>query len=132
MIGKHDVRLDIADDIELTVIADKEEVRVFKHARFFCRLDYLKEPSFGIDNALCDLLGKESGLVAVAVDVAGVEHEKVGLMLFYDIADAAHDELVGRGMRADLHIFKIRCAALVIKLLARARAQESRLFGVVG
>ena len=132
VVGKYDIGLDVADDLKLTVVADKEEVCLFKHSRFLGSVDYLIEPALGVAHSATHLFGEQTCAVTIAVNVAGVKHEQVGLVLSYDVADASDKELVGRGMGTYLYVLKIRGAALVVKLLGGSGAQKRRLFGVVG
>ena len=92
--GKKKVRLDGALYIELTVVADKDEIGVFKLA------DRLKSLAEVADGAVNDV---ERGLepvaehavgMATAVDIAVVDEGHLGLELADDVAAALYKEVV--------------------------------------
>ena len=114
------------------MVGDEEEVGLLKGACLLGRLDDLEEPTLGVLNAGGYLLGEKTRAVTVAVNVAGVEKEEVGLVLFDHIAGYTNEKLIGVGMSSDLYLFDMGSDALAIKLGSCSRAEKSFLLGILG
>ena len=130
--GEHNVRLHVADDIDLTVVGYEEEVRLFKGPGFTCRVDKVVEPSLGVLHALCDVFIEYAVFVAVVVDVAGVEHKQVRLIHTENVAAYVYEELIGLRVAADLEAVDMLIDDLVPEFLRCSASAECLVLCVIG
>ena len=78
---KQGVDGDHAGDVDLAMVADDEDIGIILDARVLDGLEQLAQPQIHLMQGMGDLGGEDAGLMAIGVDVGGMDHQQAGLEL---------------------------------------------------
>ena len=80
-LGQQGVDGDHAGDVDLAMVADDEDIGIILDARVLDGLEQLAQPQIHLMQGMGDLGGEDAGLMAIGVDVGGMDHQQSGLEL---------------------------------------------------
>ena len=123
---KH-VRANHPLDIDLAVVTDDEKIRIFAGSRILGRLDEPAQPVVNLVKAVRHLRAEEAGLVAVAVDVCRMNHQKIRLVIPDDTTSTRGDKFVAVGMNPVFEHPEVRLDAVLHDLLRASAGPETML-----